>query len=112
MANKLLPKAAGSTHLLPYELFPKVGNLTFSQLSDLRHRGAFSTVSLTFAHCCQLTQDYGGDGQQANMLLQTWYQVIPLNKWTFVMTDKILRMPYHVFSNRFQQQEGPLGFQL
>ncbi|KAI9843613.1 MAG: hypothetical protein M1837_006195 [Sclerophora amabilis] len=30
-----------------------IGNLSFKQLAELRHRGAFSTVSQTFATCCQ-----------------------------------------------------------
>ncbi|KAJ5701019.1 hypothetical protein N7493_012065 [Penicillium malachiteum] len=33
--------------------FEKVGRLSFTQLAELRHRGAFSTVSTTFATCCQ-----------------------------------------------------------
>ncbi|RDL34396.1 uncharacterized protein BP5553_07524 [Venustampulla echinocandica] len=43
---------ATSTH----KTFAQIGNLAFKQLSTLRHRGAFSTVSLTFSYCCQLTQ--------------------------------------------------------
>ncbi|KAF3482664.1 uncharacterized protein GIQ15_01988 [Arthroderma uncinatum] len=38
---------------LSYEEFSRVGNLTFSQLAELRHRGAFSAVSQTYASCCQ-----------------------------------------------------------
>ncbi|EPE28716.1 ARM repeat-containing protein [Glarea lozoyensis ATCC 20868] len=37
--------------------FTQIGNLSFTQLSTLRHRGAFSTVALTFSRCCQLTQN-------------------------------------------------------
>ncbi|RAL13849.1 THADA/TRM732 family protein [Aspergillus homomorphus CBS 101889] len=33
--------------------FDKLGTLSFIQLAELRHRGAFSTVSQTFATCCQ-----------------------------------------------------------
>ncbi|QSZ28922.1 hypothetical protein DSL72_003429 [Monilinia vaccinii-corymbosi] len=51
------------------ELFTKVGNLTFEQLSSLRHRGAFSTVSLTFARCCQLSQCHA-----SSELLEVWYK--------------------------------------
>ncbi|ESZ93537.1 hypothetical protein SBOR_6079 [Sclerotinia borealis F-4128] len=58
----------GSSVMSP-ELFTKVGNLTFEQLSSLRHRGAFSTVSLTFARCCQLSQCHSSSD-----LLETWYK--------------------------------------
>lgn len=51
------------------EIFKKVGNLTFEQLSSLRHRGAFSTVSLTFARCCQLSQCHNSSD-----LLEIWYK--------------------------------------
>lgn len=33
--------------------FEKVGRASFTQLAELRHRGAFSTVSQTFATCCE-----------------------------------------------------------
>ncbi|PYH49144.1 THADA/TRM732 family protein [Aspergillus saccharolyticus JOP 1030-1] len=33
--------------------FDNLGSLSFVQLAELRHRGAFSTVSQTFATCCQ-----------------------------------------------------------
>lgn len=36
-----------------YEYFQKLGNLAFTQLAELRHRGAFSSVSQTFAACCR-----------------------------------------------------------
>ncbi|KAJ8058763.1 hypothetical protein OCU04_011752 [Sclerotinia nivalis] len=51
------------------ELFTRAGNLTFEQLSSLRHRGAFSTVSLTFARCCQLSQCHASSD-----LLEIWYK--------------------------------------
>lgn len=59
----------GSSVMSP-ELFTKVGNLTFEQLSSLRHRGAFSTVSLTFARCCQLSQCHSSSD-----MLEVWYKV-------------------------------------
>ncbi|CAL3968679.1 unnamed protein product [Diplocarpon coronariae] len=40
--------------LLSVEVFHQIGQLSFEQLSSLRHRGAFSTVTLTFATCCQM----------------------------------------------------------
>jgi hypothetical protein len=60
----------------PSALFEQIGNLTFLQLSTLRHRGAFSTVSQTFATCCQhvryLKDSDPGSGAS---LLEIWYQV-------------------------------------
>jgi hypothetical protein len=37
--------------------FERVGKTSFLQLAELRHRGAFSTVSQTFATCCQRCSD-------------------------------------------------------
>ncbi|OLN81632.1 hypothetical protein CCHL11_05577 [Colletotrichum chlorophyti] len=59
------------------ELFTTVGSLTFDQLSNLRHRGAFNTVSLSFATCCQLVKHLddpsaGHEGDQT--LLNVWYK--------------------------------------
>ena len=52
------------------DLFEKIGNLTFNQLSSLRHRGAFTTVAMTFATCCQQTKHL----DQGESLLDMWYQ--------------------------------------
>ena len=35
-----------------YEGYHRFGQQAFTQLAELRHRGAFSTVSHTFAACC------------------------------------------------------------
>lgn len=37
---------------LSYADFRRLGDLAFTQLAELRHRGAFSTVSQTFLACC------------------------------------------------------------
>ncbi|KAH7162646.1 putative death-receptor fusion protein-domain-containing protein [Dactylonectria estremocensis] len=57
------------------EAYERIGNLSFTQLSALRHRGAFTTVSLTFATCCQLAKhlDQGAESQQGPTLLEQWY---------------------------------------
>lgn len=52
------------------DLFRRIVSLTFNQLATLRHRGAFSTVALTFATCCQQTKH----SDQERALLETWYQ--------------------------------------
>jgi hypothetical protein len=59
------------------DVFKDAGNLTFEQLSTLRHRGAFSTVAYTFTTCCQLTQVLGQafpDSPQSENLLRQWYE--------------------------------------
>lgn len=51
----------------------KIGTLSFTQLAELRHRGAFSAVSQTFTACCQKcaqTKDPSASG-----LLNIWYKV-------------------------------------
>ncbi|KAM7191443.1 thyroid adenoma-associated protein [Rhypophila sp. PSN 637] len=69
--------ATGRVPYPPLDVFKRVGNLTFEQLSKLRHRGAFSTVSLTFTTCCQLTQKLQNvypDTTGSDSLLRDWYQ--------------------------------------
>ncbi|KAI1766390.1 putative death-receptor fusion protein-domain-containing protein [Hypoxylon sp. FL1150] len=51
--------------------FEAIGRLTFDELSNLRHRGAFTTVSQTFTSCCQLVKHFPNDGSS---LLDEWYQ--------------------------------------
>ncbi|KJK77668.1 hypothetical protein H634G_07407 [Metarhizium anisopliae BRIP 53293] len=55
------------------EVFERIGNLTFTQLENLRHRGAFTTVSSTFATCCQQTK-YLQLEQNERTLLGIWYE--------------------------------------
>ena len=53
--------------------FERIGNLTFLQLSTLRHRGAFTTVSATFTTCCQQSKGIFSEGAE-NHLLRVWYE--------------------------------------
>jgi hypothetical protein len=76
MVNKLKLKFADNSPMVPFDVFHAAGALSFEQLSSLRHRGAFSTVSLTFARCCQLTQEHSITGSPGASLLKEWYQVI------------------------------------
>ncbi|KAJ4197938.1 hypothetical protein NW755_000632 [Fusarium falciforme] len=57
------------------EVYERIGNLTFTQLASLRHRGAFATVALTFSTCCQLVKhlDQGEADAEGPDLLETWY---------------------------------------
>ncbi|GKT52097.1 uncharacterized protein ColSpa_12278 [Colletotrichum spaethianum] len=77
MVLPLKTKAKEGTLRPSTDLFTAVGSLTFDQLSSLRHRGAFNTVSLSFATCCQLVKhlddpkaSHGGD----ETLLDIWYK--------------------------------------
>ncbi|KAI3337391.1 hypothetical protein HD806DRAFT_543046 [Xylariaceae sp. AK1471] len=54
--------------------FEDIGNLTFDELSNLRHRGAFSTVSQTFTVCCQLVQCMPAHQNHDVNLLREWYE--------------------------------------
>ncbi|KAK1987233.1 putative death-receptor fusion protein-domain-containing protein [Colletotrichum cereale] len=77
MVLPLKTKAKEGTLRPSTELFTAVGSLTFDQLSSLRHRGAFNTVSLSFATCCQLVKHLddpkaGHGGEET--LLDLWYK--------------------------------------
>jgi hypothetical protein len=76
IVNKLNQDCPENVALLAHKSFVEVGNLSFLQLSTLRHRGAFSTVSLTFAVCCQLTQSISSGSESANTdMLRRWWMV-------------------------------------
>ncbi|KAL5361084.1 putative death-receptor fusion protein-domain-containing protein [Aspergillus floccosus] len=63
------PKGPSGLSSADYE---KLGSTSFTQLAELRHRGAFSTVSQTFATCC-LRCGQSKD-QQISALPGRWYQ--------------------------------------
>ncbi|KAI2630954.1 hypothetical protein GGR54DRAFT_584917 [Hypoxylon sp. NC1633] len=54
------------------ENFEAIGKLTFDELSSLRHRGAFTTVSQTFTSCCQLVKYFPNEDGAG--LLDEWYE--------------------------------------
>lgn len=66
-----------------YEDFQKLGNLAFTQLAELRHRGAFSSVSQTFASCCRKCA-------QANQLSDPQINLSPIS-----------RLPVHWYKVRY-----------
>ncbi|KAK7414512.1 hypothetical protein QQX98_006623 [Neonectria punicea] len=71
-----IKQKAGSGKIHPSRaVYERIGNLSFTQLSNLRHRGAFTTVALTFSTCCQFVKhlDQGTEGQQGPTLLEQWY---------------------------------------
>ncbi|CAG8975357.1 hypothetical protein HYALB_00005687 [Hymenoscyphus albidus] len=71
-----------------YETFNAIANLSFTQLSCLRHRGAFSTVANTFDACCKLShskvlQKYASIATDASLptpALQVQTQLSPLDQ--------------------------------
>ena len=80
MRAMILPLGGGRTASVLYpspQVFQQVGALMFEQLSTLRHRGAFSTVTQTFTACCQLAQHphLGSlDSGNQETLLLSWYR--------------------------------------
>ncbi|RYP64049.1 hypothetical protein DL770_009258 [Monosporascus sp. CRB-9-2] len=59
---------------LSRDSFERIGRLTFEELSNLRHRGAFTTVTQTFASCCQLVKYFPAPTTEQASLLDEWYQ--------------------------------------
>lgn len=53
--------------------YEAIGVLSFIQLSELRHRGAFTAVSQTFATCCQRCGEH--TDPEISSLPEVWYQV-------------------------------------
>lgn len=58
---------------LSHDDFEDIGRLTFTQLAELRHRGAFSTVARTFAVCC--VKCIQAKDPEINRLPEKWYKV-------------------------------------
>ncbi|KAL4974767.1 putative death-receptor fusion protein-domain-containing protein [Aspergillus desertorum] len=63
------PQGESGLTRLDYE---RIGKSSFTQLAELRHRGAFSTVAQTFAACCQRCGQSSNPEISALPLL--WYQ--------------------------------------
>ncbi|KAF2277988.1 uncharacterized protein EI97DRAFT_415834 [Westerdykella ornata] len=66
------PIGTGNTAVLSSDRFEVLGKLCFVQLVELRHRGAFSTVSLACAAFCR--RAIAGDEDRLRQLPQVWYQ--------------------------------------
>lgn len=58
-------------------VFERIGQLTFDELSSLRHRGAFTTVSQTFSSCCQLVRYFPKQAGEDRGQLEQWFEVRP-----------------------------------
>lgn len=64
------PKGEHGLMRVDYE---RVGTLSFIQLAELRHRGAFSTVAQTFTTCCQRCGE--SKDPSISSLPEAWYEV-------------------------------------
>lgn len=69
---KICPVADSDSALMTPRQLRDMGDLSFTQLAELRHRGAFSTVSQTFTTCCVRCNT---GSEAASGTLQEWYQV-------------------------------------
>ncbi|KAL8811725.1 MAG: hypothetical protein Q9200_001557, partial [Gallowayella weberi] len=65
-------KPTSIAQVLQHCHYRKFGNLAFTELAELRHRGAFSTVSQTFAECC--VRCVQSKDAQTQALTREWYQ--------------------------------------
>jgi hypothetical protein len=68
------PVGDKESDLMTPALFEKLGRLCFTQLLELRHRGAFSTVSQTFAVFCR--RCVSSNISSIRALPEMWYQVL------------------------------------
>ena len=57
---------------LPESEASDLADLCFTQLAELRHRGAFSTVARTWVACCVRCKDFQSQGESTN--LEGWYR--------------------------------------
>lgn len=69
---KSCPLSSSSDSFMTSHQLRDLGELSFTQLAELRHRGAFSTVSQTFATCCVRCNS---GSESTSGTLQNWYKV-------------------------------------
>ncbi|KAL4992354.1 putative death-receptor fusion protein-domain-containing protein [Aspergillus falconensis] len=88
--------------------YEQIGKSSFTQLAELRHRGAFSTVAQTFAACCQRCGQSSNPEVSALPLL--WYQ--EAKKIIFEKASKLTRrsagLPALVGGMLLSNPGGPL----
>lgn len=66
------PVTSGDQTLLSPQQLRQLGDLTFTELAELRHRGAFSTVAQTFVICCMRSNS---GAETVSQTLEDWYKV-------------------------------------
>ncbi|KZZ95080.1 HEAT repeat protein [Ascosphaera apis ARSEF 7405] len=100
-------------HTLTSTDFATIGDLSFTQLAELRHRGAFSTVSQTFATCCQRC---GGTSESSDTheLPRRWYARILeiIDEQSTKLTRRSAGLPALVTGVAMFQPDGPFFSQI
>lgn len=91
--------------------FEMLGRLCFTQLAELRHRGAFSTVAQTFAACCQRCANVENDSIRT--LPETWYQdtLLCIRNKASMITRRSAGIPSMVSGIVSAEPGGPLFMQ-
>ncbi|ODH48059.1 hypothetical protein GX48_05824 [Paracoccidioides brasiliensis] len=92
--------------------FNKIGSLSFTQLAELRHRGAFSAVSQTFTACCQRcgqSKDLG-----ISNLLDMWYKdaLKIIDQQASKLTRRSAGLPALITGLASSQPDSPLFRQI
>ncbi|OJD11200.1 hypothetical protein AJ78_07986 [Emergomyces pasteurianus Ep9510] len=92
--------------------FNKMGTLSFRQLSELRHRGAFSAVSQTFTACCQRCAQ--SIDPEISSLLMAWYKdsLNIIDEQASKLTRRSAGLPALVTGIASSQPDGPLFHQI
>ncbi|KAK3718169.1 hypothetical protein LTR37_005284 [Vermiconidia calcicola] len=93
---------------LNYDSVLALSNLCFTQLAELRHRGAFSTVAQTWITCCVRCRGVkGNDGQT---VLQSWYDDVLqiLNRRVTINTRRSAGIPSLICGLLIADQTGHL----
>lgn len=72
LLHAILSNSSYAPNGLTYADLQRIGRLSFIQLAELRHRGAFSTVATTFAFCCQRCGE--SKDSDIRMLPKGWYR--------------------------------------
>ncbi|KAL1305789.1 hypothetical protein AAFC00_003953 [Neodothiora populina] len=78
--------------LMTSDQLKDLGDLSFTQLAELRHHGAFSTVSQTFATCCTRAYQCGGATTE---FLDDWYKraLLCIQNQTTINTRRSAGLP-------------------
>ncbi|KAL2035004.1 hypothetical protein VTO58DRAFT_100921 [Aureobasidium pullulans] len=89
---KNCPLSISNQPLLSLQQLRQLGDLTFTELAELRHRGAFSTVAQTFVICC-IRSNSGAETLGEN--LENWYQraVLCIQNQTAINTRRSAGLP-------------------
>jgi hypothetical protein len=98
------PKGENGLRRADYE---KIGTLSFIQLAELRHRGAFSTVAQTFTTCCQRC----GQSKDASIytLPEAWYEVsvsIHHKRFTANKSQEVRKLIFEAASKLTRRSAG------